>query len=1012
LLCTLATPIHAVASQTNRIIKFDIDRTTADISLIEFAKQANLTIVFPYEKVKDSIANPLFGKFSVENGIQVLLQSTDLVAKFSNQGVLTIQSKADNEEKVDKSILAGLFDLLTDDGDNIITYPQQKESPYELILVKGIRGSMQRTIDIKHSSSGLEDAISAEEIGKFPDLNLAESLQRITGVSIDRSEGEGQFVTVRGFGPQFNNVLLNGRKLATDNQGREFSFDTLPSELISAVSVFKTFSASQSSGGIGSTINIKTARPLSNRGFKIAGSLKAMYDTNSEESTPQGTILVSHSNEKFGWLVSLSHQEREARINEAQTDGWLLNTNIPKQQLSSNANNIFVPRNYDQRVRFDDRKRTSGTLVLQYRPTADIDMSLDYLNSDFNVRTDSTSMGHWFTSSNLENVITDTNGTVIQFEQKIGHATDFHARTFDRLSSTTALGFNLDWQFSRSLNFEFDLSSSNAAIDDTRGAANSLSLVGYLNRSVFDHSAGNQLPSISGFETANPDIVDAMGQATGVANYLDPVNGKAHVMLRRGWNIRDNFDQARIDGRWDSDIEPITAVKFGLMYTRQTKLNERWDNEKDAVHCTFCGYFDQPDIPDSFQTEFSAGNDFLDGISGNSNVPNQWLRHDGKQLFSFLEQSSDISFAAVQRNNSFAIKEQVFGAYTEIEYQLELANMPFTVLAGLRFENTDIDVTGVEATLQALTILDQTELGQITSTPLLFSQQSSYTNWLPNFTAKLEVNENLVTKMAYSQSMTRPTMTQMSPNLVLNTTRQGGDLRVSSGNPELEPFEATNFDLGLEWFYAASSYLSVSYFRKTVDNFIVSTTSDLIFAGVTDPSTGTNTTAPDEQDSIALFNLTQPNNGETATVDGWEFAIQHNFDSGFGILANMTLVDSNAQLDPNDVSQTFALTGLSDSQNLIVYYENGASQVRLAWNNRDEFLQSLVQSQGAEPTFVERYHQLDMSASYAISDNISITFEGVNLTEEHVIKHGRHSNQLLLAQAPGARYSIGVRGHW
>lgn len=1012
LFCTLIAPVQAVSNQTNRIIKFDIERTGADISLIEFAKQANLTIVFPYEKVKDSIANPLFGDFSVENGIQVLLKDTGLVAKFSNQGVLTIQSEKDNSEKHNPSILAGLFNLFTDDGDNIITYPEQKESPYELILVKGIRGSMQRTIDIKHSSSGLVDAISAEEIGKFPDLNLAESLQRITGVSIDRSEGEGQFVTVRGFGPQFNTVLLNGRRLATDNQGREFSFDTLPSELISAVSVFKTFSASQSSGGIGSTINIKTARPLSDRGFKVAGSLKAMYDTNSEKTTPQGTVLVSHSNEKFGWLISLSHQEREARINEAQTDGWLLNTNIPEDQLTTNANNIFVPRNYDQRVRFDDRKRTSGTLVLQYRPTADIDMSLDYLSSDFNVRTDSTSMGHWFTSSNLENVVTDSNGTVVQFEQNVGHATDFHARTFDRLSSTTALGFNLDWQVSRNFDFELDLSSSDAAIDDTRGAANSLSLVGYLNRSQFDHSAGNQLPSISGFKTADPAIVDAMGLASGVSDYLDPANGKAHVMLRRGWNIRDDFDQARVDGRWDSDIEPISAIRFGLMYTRQTKLNERWDNEKDAIHCTFCGYFEQPDLPDSFQTKFSAGSDFLSGISGNNNIPKEWLRHDGQQLFRFLEQASDISFAAVQRNNSFAIKEQVFGAYAEVEYQFDIANMPLTVLAGLRFENTDIDVTGVEATLQALTILDQTELGQITSTPVPFSQQSSYDNWLPNFTAKLEVNENLVTKMAYSQSMTRPTMTQMSPNLVINNTRQGGDLRVSSGNPELEPFEATNLDLGLEWYYAASSYFSVSYFRKKVDNFIISTSSDYIFSGVTDPSTGTDPTAPDENDRIALFDLTQPNNGETATVEGWEFAIQHDFDSGFGILANMTLVDSNAQLDRNDVSQTFALTGLSDSQNIIVYYENGPSQIRLAWNNRDEFLQSLVQSQGAEPTFVERYHQLDLSASYAISDNLSITFEGINLTEEHVIKHGRHSNQLLLAQAPGARYTIGIRGHW
>lgn len=1009
---SLVFPVVAYGDQENTTIPFNINSNDADLSLIEFAKQANLTIVFPYDKVKDSRANVVRGNYSVEKAIKILLNNTGLRAVFSKQGVVTIKLEEEIKKEENSSILSSIFQLFTDDGDNIITYPEQQESPYELILVKGIRGSMQRTMDIKQASEGVVDAISAEQIGKFPDQNLAESLQRITGVSIDRSEGEGQFVTVRGFGPQFNTVLLNNRKLATDNLGREFSFDTLPSELVSAVSVYKTFSADQTSGGIGSTINIKTARPLSKRGFNVAGSISLLHDTNSQENTPQGTVLVSHSNEKFGWLVSLSQQKRRARIDEAQTDGWLLNTDIPTDQIVSNSDNIFVPRNYDQRVRFDHRQRTSGTLVLQYRPTPDLDISLDYFRSEFDIRTESSSMGHWFTSSNLENVVTDENGTVLQFEQNIGHATDFHARTFDRLSSLSAYGINLDWQMTKSLKLGLDLSLSEATIDDKTGAANSLSLVGYLNRSKFDHTANNQLPSIGGFEDADPTIIDAMGNTSGVSHYLDPANGKAHVMLRRGWNIGDEIDQFRFDGEWDSGSKNVTVIRFGLMSTRQIKQNQRWDNEKDAVHCTFCGYYAEPDLPDSFQSEFFAGNQFLSGLSGHQNIPKRWLKHSGQQLFSFLESYSDIDFSAVQRNNSFTIEEQVLGAYFEASYQLELMDMPLYLLAGLRYEGTDIDVTWSETTLQGLTILDQTELGQITSTPITVSQQSSYNNWLPNLTVKLDLSDDIVARAAYSHSITRPTMTQMSPNIVINTTRQGGDLRASTGNLELEPFESTNLDLGLEWYYADSSYLSINYFRKSVDNFIVNRSSDFVFVGVTDPSTGSDPTAKDDLDVVAVFDMTQPTNGETATVFGWEFAIQHHFDSGFGVLANMTKVDSNAQLDRNNVTQAFALTGLSDSQNLVAYYENDPIQVRISWNNRDEFLQSLVQSQGSEPTFVERYHQLDMSASYAISEHLSITFEGINLTEEYVIKHGRYSNQLLLAQAPGARYSIGIRGNW
>jgi TonB-dependent receptor len=253
-------------------------------------------------------------------------------------------------------------------------------------------------------------------------------------------------------------------------------------------------------------------------------------------------------------------------------------------------------------------------------------------------------------------------------------------------------------------------------------------------------------------------------------------------------------------------------------------------------------------------------------------------------------------------------------------------------------------------------------------------------------------------------------MTQMSPGLVLSATRQGGDLRATTGDPELKPFESTNFDLAFEWYYRSSSYVSVNYFRKKVSNFIVRTLSQTTINNVTDPSTGADPSAADPEDILAEFDLTTPTNGETATVKGFEFAIQHDFDTGWGIVANMTLVDSNAKLDTTDISQKFALTGLSDSQNLILYYEHGPGQVRLAWNHRQGFLQSLVQIQSPEPTFVRSYHQLDLSASYALNDRVSVFFEGINITQESVLKHGRYINQLLLAQQPGARYSVGLRG--
>lgn len=222
-------------------------------------------------------------------------------------------------------------------------------------------------------------------------------------------------------------------------------------------------------------------------------------------------------------------------------------------------------------------------------------------------------------------------------------------------------------------------------------------------------------------------------------------------------------------------------------------------------------------------------------------------------------------------------------------------------------------------------------------------------------------------------------------------------------------------DLSIEWYYDDTSYVSAGYFKKDVANFIVNAQEDRTFtlpdgSLLTDPSTGSDSGAADAGDEVAVFTNTLPNNGENATVDGVELALQHAFgETGFGIIANATIVTSDAELDPDDLSQVFALPGLSDSFNLVGYYEQGRFQARLAWNWRDEFLQSLTQNQGDGPTIVEAYQQWDLSGSFDINDNVSIFVEGINLTEEYVHKRGRYANQLLLIEDSGRRLALGVR---
>lgn len=1043
----LPASAYAENNASNETIPFDISSKRADLSLTEFAKQANITLIFPFEEAMDVVANELVGRYSTEEAVLLLLANTKLQAKIDENGLLTITTNQSVEEinsmyhknKLSSAIIGVLSTMA---GAHALAQgaapTSSTASEVEEIMVTGIRGSLQRSMDIKRSSGGVVDAISSEDIGKFPDTNLAESLQRISGVSIDRSGGEGQQITVRGFGPEFNTVLVNGRQVATEDRTRAFSFDTIASELVSGLDVYKTSTSTLQSGGVGSTVNVRTARPFDTKGFKVAGSIKAAYEENSEETTPQFSGLISNTfnDDSIGVLLALSHQERETRLNIAQIDGWLQNV-VPDSALNGGAGvadgtTVFSPRNYDHKVTFETRTRDNASLVLQFAPSDDLVLTADAIYSDFDVETNALSYGHWFTGSNVTDAKTDANGTVIDLRQEVGLATDMHAKKFDRLTTTSQFGINADWQLNDKLNLNFDVSTSSSERDANNGRNDQLSLIGYANRVRFQVD-GNTLPLSSDFATANSQIFSGQQQnvdgtafrnpaaanyvaPTGVGSFLDKSNSRAHVMLRRGWAVDDEVNQFKMDGTWDEGTASgLTKIRFGAMQSNESKALTRWDNEGTGIHCTYCGYPDAPEIPASMQYVFDAGSDFLSGVSGSGRMPTAWLAHDGEANFAYLESTSGRNFDALKRDNSFVVDEDTFSFYLETDFAGELSGMPISATSGMRVESTDVGVNGTEAPVTNLAILDQTEMLAQFGAAKSISVNNSYDAILPNMSVKLDISDDMVLRAAASKTLTRPTLTAMAPVTVITTTRQGGNLTSTSGNAELKPFESDNFDLSWEWYYGDASYVSAGYFKKNVSNFIVNSVEDKTFTlpsggPLRDPSTGTNAGAADAADEIAVFSNTLPNNGETATVDGFEFGIQHTFgESGFGVIFNTTVVDSNADLNRADVTQTFALTGLSDSSNLVGFYEKGPVQIRLAYNMRGEFVQLLTQNNGDGPTIVSGYDQLDLSASYDLTDNISIFTEAMNLTDEYVEKHGRYDNQLLLVEDSGRRIALGVR---
>jgi len=278
-----------------------------------------------------------------------------------------------------KTILSSTIATLMFASTQVIAQAAPQEAGFEEVVVTGIRSSLEQAMDIKRNSDAMVDSIASESLGKFPDTNIAESLQRITGVAIDRSGGEGQSITVRGFGPQFNTVLLNGRRQVSDTGSRAFNFDTLPAELVSQVDVYKSSQANLQSGGIGSTIVMHTPRPLDIGSFRTVGSIKGVHEDISGKTTPNlfGMVSNTFADDRAGFLVSVNYQERENRTERFLTDGimtvgrdsmGLIADDLAEQGYGAD-DQFFIPQVFNISPIDEQRRRINVNSTFQFEPS-------------------------------------------------------------------------------------------------------------------------------------------------------------------------------------------------------------------------------------------------------------------------------------------------------------------------------------------------------------------------------------------------------------------------------------------------------------------------------------------------------------------------------------------------------------------------------------------------------------------------------------------------------------------
>lgn len=901
------------------------------------------------------------------------------------------------------------------------------------IIVTGIRGSLQRNLDIKRNASGVVDVISSEDIGKFPDSNVAASLQRLPGVSIQRSgaRGEPQGISVRGFGGDFNETLIDGRRLSTASGGRSVDFTTVGADFVGQLAVYKTPEVSLSSSSIGATLDISYPKPFDKMGTRMAFTAAGSVQDEAGKLTPTvgGLFSTTFADDTMGILVNAVYTRRDTQANRVYVSGWQgglfrecqLTAACTDAQLAAPGT---IPGWYQQQYGADQRytkdERIDGRIAFQWQPSDNVLLTIDDNYSRQKVVTSIDGFGIWFNQGDMRNVELDGNGTAINFLQA-GSPTDFTAGTDKNILETNQIGANLKWDATENLQIDADVSYSKSRLNPDGHVSSEGADIGYgglLGTTLGVRVTGNSNKTFPELTTYGP--------AGNQALWTDQAILGSHVTVRMAQKNSDEIKQFRLGATWKQDD---LTIKLGARYmedefsleNRNTFANNYW--QAYAGYGAPSGRTSGVPIPASLIQGTINTKGWIPGFSGN--LPPVLLNYDARSYSKYLEglwqgpntpgynQGCCENFngtidLALDPGSVQNILEKSWSAWVSVNFNTEIAGMPFRFNAGAREEITKVISTGIGRVPTSIvgSAADPTLLTVNFSDSQAVTASSSYSYFLPALDMKLELTDNLHLRFDASRTLTRPRLDYLGPVLNVGAGQRVGALTATGNNPFLKPYLADNFDLGLEWYYQRNSYAAVNLFLKDVSNFIVAGTQRQTINNVIDPTTG----------QPAIFTVSARVNGPEATVKGIELAWQHVFgDSGFGFNANATFVETNKPYDRTDLSQSgFAVTGLANSANLVAFYDKNGYEFRAAVNWRDKYLLQFGQAQnnsafGAEPTFVNSALQIDLSTNIRLTDQFSLFGEALNITNETYSTHGRFSNQLLDVYGYGRRFTAGVR---
>jgi TonB-dependent receptor len=746
---------------------------------------------------------------------------------------------------------------------NPVFAQDQSSEELEEVVVTGIRGSLKASMNLKREATGVVDAINAEDIGKFPDTNLAESLQRITGVSIDRVNGEGSRITARGFGPGFNLVTLNGRTMPTADvvvvgsggdgeygmfTSRAFDMSNLASEGVSGIEVFKTGRASNPSGGIGATINIKTLKPLE-AGSQASFGVKAMYDTSVEtgdDITPEASGLYSWANdsETFGVAVFGSFQKRDSAAVGASNQDWNVeqlssfldpnngrvrvdNPATPENEATQFTNMpagnplVVFPNNSDYFFSEVSRERINGQLTLQFRPVESLTLTVDGVYAANEAEEMRSSQGNWFNRPFAEVIFdgdpTVTSVTFLQEELSSPKDVAWGQQLRSTEDTLESIGFNADWQVTDRFSVMFDAHTSTAESSPNGPGGLTSYDFGTGAASIAAHS----LDLRSGFPVQDYIYDDGNQNNNGQIDIGDVSSSVGRTSLQRQ---AQDVEEFRLEGEFA--ISDAMAFTGGVNYRKASMEQRRlvtaqilgdWgvtqpnDIETHApgvleAYCLSCLYDDfRPGDGDvAFRGNAAA---LYNAVSP------YYLGLGGHPIQTW-------------NNDTNSVDEDITSVYAQLAWNGEINGRESNLTVGLRYEQTDVTSESLLAVPTAIVWNADNDFSQQFGAggAQELSEDADYDHVLPSLDFSVEVLDNVIVRASYSKTIARADYAQMFVSNTAGTppraTALGGLAGANRGNPSLVPLESRNIDLSLEVYYDDASYVSLGFFDKDVENFI------------------------------------------------------------------------------------------------------------------------------------------------------------------------------------------------